>query len=519
MVASMNEVASVKQSELRAQLKQYADEQTLLLEIIQRIAHGGPLGGLLGDIADMVLRGLRADGVRILLSSPASAFAAGSLAEPMSNLDAWISREAKEILETPAFGIPDEEMPPELKSATMIAYPLNARGASQGVLWVAYQNAHTLNPAERNFLAILASQTAVAIANATAFDASRRGREQLAAILTSSVDPILVVDNDETIVLLNPAAEQTFGINDVTGKRLSEVIADGPILNLLRDEAPNAEGIEWQSANGQTFAPRVSDILNEQDGRTGRLLILRDITRYRNLRENQAEFVSTVSHDLRSPLTYMNGYIDMLPMVGDFTDKQRYFAEKISNGIAQMTDLIDKVLDASRLDPEGNYQLHREPCDITKLVSDVVYTHIGPAEKKGLTLTADLNAQLPVLNLDEMMVKRALNNLTDNAIKYTPAGGTIVVRALVRDNDLILCAQDNGPGISPENQKHLFERFRRVRRRDHQSVKGSGLGLYIVKRVAERHGGRAWVESVEGQGSTFFFSIPIDGPNLIGAKS
>jgi PAS domain S-box-containing protein len=518
MVASMNEVASLKQSQLREQLKQYADEQSLLLDIAQRIAGGGPLGGLLGDITGMVLRGLQADGVRILLNSPSTAFAAGSLAESMARLDAWVLNAAQDVLESPVFKA-RHDLPAELAAGTMIALPLKARGVLQGVLWVAFKEAHTLSPAERNFLDILAAQAAVAVANAAAFEAAQRGRQQLAAILTSSADPILVVDSQNLIVLLNPAAEQVFGINGVVGKAVSDVIDAEAIVGLLDDPESTTEAIEWQSGTGQTFSPRVSDMVNDQAERTGRVLILRDISRYKSLRENQGEFVSTVSHDLRSPLTYMNGYVDMLPMVGEFNDKQRYFAEKISTGIMQMTDLIDKVLDASRLDPDGNYQLHREPCDITKVVSDVVYTHIGPAEKKGLTLTTDMSEQLPVLNLDEMMVKRALNNLTDNAIKYTPSGGQIRVRALIKDNDLLLCVQDNGPGLTEENQKHLFERFRRVRRRDHQSVKGSGLGLYIVKRVAERHGGKAWVESAESKGSSFFFSIPMDGSNLVGSKS
>jgi signal transduction histidine kinase len=249
------------------------------------------------------------------------------------------------------------------------------------------------------------------------------------------------------------------------------------------------------------------------------VLLLRDITRYRNLRDNQSEFVSTVSHDLRSPLTYMHGYATMLPMVGELNEKQKGFADKIILGISQMTDLVDKILDASRLDPEGNYELNRETCDVSKIVSDIVSNHQQAAEKKNISLNSDMRDGVPILNLDDVMLRRALNNLVDNAIKYTPDNGSVTVSARIRDNNLVLAVTDTGLGISEENQKHLFERFRRVRRREHQTIKGNGLGLFIVKSVAQKHGGDAWVESAEGQGSSFAIRIPLEGANLLGAES
>jgi signal transduction histidine kinase len=213
----------------------------------------------------------------------------------------------------------------------------------------------------------------------------------------------------------------------------------------------------------------------------------------------------------------MKGYVDMLPMVGEFNERQRAFAEKIRSGISQMSDLVEKILDASRLDPEGNYRLHREPCDIIKMVNEVVATHAAAAEKNSQTLTTEIASDIPILQLDDMMMRRALNNLTDNAIKYTPPNGAITVRAEVRDDALLLSVRDTGKGISPEDQRTLFTRFRRIRNKDNIRVRGNGLGLYIVKRVAELHGGDAWVESAVGQGSTFYIKIPMSGANLIGS--
>src|SRR5262249_21766302 len=236
------------------------------------------------------------------------------------------------------------------------------------------------------------------------------------------------VDEQESVVLLNPAAERAFGVtaNAAIGRPVGDVINATPLVDILKGLAPT-EGVEWQNEAGQTFSPSVSDVLNEQNERTSRVLVLRDITRYRNLRDNQSEFVSTVSHDLRSPLTYMHGYATMLPMVGPLSEKQQGFADKIISGIVQMTDLVDKILDASRLDPEGNYELNREPCDVAKMVSDIASNHQQPAEKKNLNLGTDVDPAIPILNLDDVMLRRALNNLVDNAIKYTPEHGSVTI--------------------------------------------------------------------------------------------
>jgi PAS domain S-box-containing protein len=515
--------------DLRTRLGQYTDGQKLLLQITQRIASGGSVGAMLPDVTNMTLRAAQADGVRIVLDSPETQFsyASGPAAGKMLRFD---KRIAQLVTEHGTVAIPDLANPSmpgvdlsELKDGlgAFFALPLTAQNTRHGILWIAYAKPRTFTDEDKTFLSIIAGQTAVAIANASAFETARRGREQLAAILSSSVDPVLVINDKGVVLLLNPSAERAFNVAATTavGKPVGEVINAEPLVALLNGEATSSDGVEWQNDSGQTFAPRVSDISNEDGQRTGRVLILRDITRYKLLRENQTEFVSTVSHDLRSPLTYMQGYASMLPMVGTLNEKQQGFADKIVLGIAQMTDLVDKILDAGRLDPEGNYELNREPCDVGKVVTDVVANHTQAAEKKKLVLKADMNSATPILNLDNVMIQRALNNLVDNAIKYTPENGTVTVSAAVKDNNLTLSVRDSGLGISQENQSHIFERFRRIRRREHQSVKGSGLGLFIVKSVAQRHGGDAWVESKEGEGSTFSIKIPLEGANLIGAEA
>jgi signal transduction histidine kinase len=147
-----------------------------------------------------------------------------------------------------------------------------------------------------------------------------------------------------------------------------------------------------------------------------------------------------------------------------------------------------------------------------------VQNHLVPAEKGELTISTFAADDVPIINADGNMLERAIINLVDNAIKYTPNGGKIEVSVFRRGEELLVSVADSGLGIPLEDQKHLFERHTRVIRKEHKKVKGSGLGLFIVRSVAQRHGGDAWVESAEGEGSTFFLSIPLAGQNLLAGR-
>jgi signal transduction histidine kinase len=225
-----------------------------------------------------------------------------------------------------------------------------------------------------------------------------------------------------------------------------------------------------------------------------------------------------VAHDLRSPLTSMQGFASMLELnlVGELNEKQAHFVEKILSGITQMTALVDNIQDAGRFDPEtGFYELQRSACDLGEMARKIVDNHLVPAEKQELTISVSVADDLPIINADANMLERGVINLVDNAIKYTPNGGKIEVGVKRGQNEVIISVKDNGLGISPEYQTHIFDRHVRIPRKEHKKVKGSGLGLFIVRSVAQRHGGDAWLESTEGKGTTFYLSIPLEGPNLI----
>jgi len=215
-----------------------------------------------------------------------------------------------------------------------------------------------------------------------------------------------------------------------------------------------------------------------------------------------------VSHDLRVPLTYMRGYAAMLPMVGQLNPKQAEFAAKIVSGIEQMSELIEDLLDLNRI--EAGVGVTREPCRVDEIINEAVANLRNNAANKNITLTVELlTPNLPSISGDKTLLRQAVSNLVDNAIKYTNNNGQVKVYAEVRDNNVIIAVQDNGIGIAPGDQARLFEKFFRVRQRDTLAIKGSGLGLAIVKSISDRHGGRIWVESRLGQGSTFYIAAPV----------
>ncbi len=248
---------------------------------------------------------------------------------------------------------------------------------------------------------------------------------------------------------------------------------------------------------------------------------LRLIARHEKLSRNQSEFLRIVSHDLRSPLTSMKGFASMLEAIIVEDAQKLHFVEKILSGIGQMTSQIDNFQDAGRYDPEtGFYEMERHLVDVADLVNRIVDNQLIPAEKLELSVTTNSADNVPIINADINMLERAVINLVDNAIKYTPNGGNVEVGVFLHANNddtdkLIISVKDTGYGISVEDQKMLFERHVRIHRKEHKRVKGSGLGLFIVRSVAQRHGGDAWVESEIGNGSTFKIGIPLIGDNLI----
>jgi len=380
---------------------------------------------------------------------------------------------------------------------------------------------HPLNEDDHATLTSIVDGLTIVSTNAEVRDDQERAYQLTSSLLNSIPDPLIVLDEDKCVLLMNPAAEKVFEMpsSEARGKLVADVVRSAALMEIAQTKNKNHN--EWVSETDKTFVPRTEPVYDSDGHIEGWVLALRDITHFKKLNRNQNEFTRIVSHDLRSPLTSMQGFADMLEsgMVGELNEKQKHFIEKILSGVSQMTSLVDNIQDAGRYDPEtGFYEMSRSHCDLGEIVHKIVDNHLVPAEKQELEVSVNLADNVPILNADSNMLERAITNLVDNAIKYTPNGGKIEV-GVRREADIVLVSvADNGLGISPENQKHLFDRHVRISRQEHKKIKGSGLGLFIVRSVAQRHGGDAWVVSEEGKGTTFYMSIPLDGPNLIGSQ-
>ncbi len=211
---------------------------------------------------------------------------------------------------------------------------------------------------------------------------------------------------------------------------------------------------------------------------------------------------------MRSPLTLMRGYATMLELVGNLNKQQMGYVRKIVTGVESMSRLVENLLDLGRIEAEVGLKLEMLSVhDIVATVTEALELH---AQQKNIALHVSSSAQTtPLIEADQALLQQALQNLVENAIKYTLEGGEIWVRYGVKDTRMVFEVQDTGVGISPINQQRLFEKFYRVERRDVTEQRGTGLGLAIVKSIAEQHGGEVWVKSELDAGSIFCFAIPI----------
>jgi two-component system NtrC family sensor kinase len=254
---------------------------------------------------------------------------------------------------------------------------------------------------------------------------------------------------------------------------------------------------------------------------------MRDITRFKELDDMKSEFLATVSHDLRAPLTFMRGYADRLDEVGELNEKQRVYVESILQGVQRIDALVLELLDLSRI--EAGLGVERKPCHLGVIVAEAVSSLRARATAKGVSLQIQPPLDLPsngggdsLVSGDRGLLRQAIVNLLDNAIKYTPSGGKVAAGLSIEGRNggkqATIHVADTGIGIASDEQARLFEKFYRTKRGNRSGASGTGLGLAIVKSVVERHDGKVWVESKLNGGSTFYISLPLATDESLGVE-
>jgi PAS domain S-box-containing protein len=511
---------------MRVRLKGRMGDLSLLLQVSQAVSATLELPKGMPFILEGVLKATRAEVARIVLLSadgfPQMVMSRGEPREGLGSLDRALAGAARSI-ETPlvlenlarARSLTDETLDGSIKS--VIALPVRTKDQVPAVMWVGYGEVRQFEPSEIDLLSTLAGQTAVLVENARLFQSAEGGRRRLAAILASTTDAVLVTDRDDRVLLANPAAERAFGIeaDEVIGRKVSETRLETVLERIFGRALSASEALneEVPLPDGRTLYASVSVIQSSAGERIGRVAVMRDITHFKELDELKSDFVATVSHDLRAPLTFMRGYTTMLPMVGSLTEKQSEYVDKILQGVGQMSELIDDLLDLGRV--EAGVGMERKPCHLGAILIEAVDGMRARAITKGLAVRLEPPEGTAVVSGDAALLRQMVANLVDNAIKYTPSDGVVTVSLSVHDSQASIRVTDTGIGIAPDDQVRLFEKFYRIKRRDTADIPGTGLGLAIVKSIVERHGGRVWVESELDKGSTFHVLLPLAEPESL----
>lgn len=366
---------------------------------------------------------------------------------------------------------------------------------------------------------------------------TQRTRSEIQAVLDAASDAMALISPDQRFLMVDQQFKEMFGLGaeEVSGRRFSELRQE--LERTFADPAGLSKLVAGSAADAErqftaTFAQRwpkprklelFSTPVHDADAEhLGRLYVLRDVTHEHEVDRMKSEFVSLVSHELRTPLTSIKGYVDLLldGDAGELTEEQQEFLGIIKNNADRLIALINDLLDVSRIE-SGKIELQRGPLDLAQLIQGVADSLHPSIEAKGQHLTLDLEGRrelsqvgqdctfLPTVMADADRVTQILINLLSNAYKYTPAGGSISVRAYSEGDYVRVDVQDTGIGLSTEEQSQIFTRFFRANNRTVQEVGGTGLGLSIARSLVEMHSGKITVSSSPGQGSTFSFTLPI----------
>jgi len=397
---------------------------------------------------------------------------------------------------------PEDEEP----ARSALAVPFVRRERVLGTMVLTHPLPFQFSEEHLALLQELAPQAAVCLENADLYTAAEAERSKLAAILAGTTDAIVAVDTGGQIVLLNRAAERAFHVSAaaVLRRPLGEGIAHAALHDLVGRALACGEAVSGELTTDDERARYGS--ISPIPG-IGWVAILQDITYLKELDRMKSEFVSTVSHDLRSPLTTVRGYADLIQVLGPVTEQQQDALEKIRRATLQMNELIGDLLDLGKI--EAGIDMEMAPCSLGEIAAAVLDDLAPNAALHRLNVQAAIAPDLPPVYGNAGRLRQVLANLVGNAIKYTPPGGTVRVAVEQKGGEVFLAVRDTGIGIAPTDQEQVFQRFFRVRTPETEHIPGTGLGLAIVRSIVEVHGGRIGVQSALGQGSTFTVALPV----------
>ena len=334
---------------------------------------------------------------------------------------------------------------------------------------------------------------------------SEAERSRLEAVFNNIHDSVMILDDDKKILLANPAMCRAFGLDQksAVGKPALDVLTH-PDMQVLITRTNDDDPLKYYEVNFADGRVSNAQIASVRD--VGYAITMQDITDLKEIDRMRSEFVNTVSHDLRSPLTSVIGYAELVERAGPLNENQLDFLNRIQDSVQHITALINDLLDLGSI--EAGLDNRREYIQLEGILRYTLEMLHGQIKSKRIKVNTEVTPSMPALRANPIRLRQVLDNVVGNAIKYSHDSGEVKISIHSEGDQVILQVTDQGPGISPADQPHIFDKFYRGSNIS-SDIAGSGLGLAIVKTIVENHQGRIWLESTLGKGSSFFIVLPV----------
>jgi two-component system NtrC family sensor kinase len=395
----------------------------------------------------------------------------------------------------------DEKTPQKIKTSffvyALIYVPIRIHERVLGVLGIDNrQNKQYFTEDHLTIVSSLADFAAIAIENARLYFHSEHERSQLEAIVTDVADGVIVLDLEGRVLLVNRAARTIFDLpeENLTGMPYQDVFLHPDLLEILNIHEFSPGRTEISMEDGRIYNTNTNAIPD-----IGYALTMQDITHLKELDRIKSDFVSTVSHDLRSPLTAILGYVELIARAGPINDQQREFIRRVEFSVNNITSLINDLLDLGRI--EAGFDARKEFVHIPLIIQYSIEGLSSRIQGKQQALMVKVNDNLPLILGNPVRLRQMIGNLLSNAIKYSPIRGKIEISTREESEQVIISVSDNGPGIPTADQPYIFDKFFSSNIPYDSPV--SGPGLAIVKSIVDNHLGRIWVDLKPGGGTTF----------------
>jgi len=394
--------------------------------------------------------------------------------------------------------------------AVMVA-PIRRGSDVLGALLFAGRPPITYGDDDLHIAQLLAAGLSAALETSLAYQAAADERSTLGAVLASTADAVIMINQPGLVLLANTAVRPMLGLvpDAITGRPLLEVVDYAPLRELFVAGRPGISDLPLP--DGRVAQASLVAVTTPFGEPVGLAAILRDITLLKNLEQMKNDFVNTVSHDLKGPITVIAGMADLMRIAGPADENHATRCQDIRDTAQHMADLVTDLLDIGKI--EAGLDSNREPMDLIPVVGEALRIVKPRAETKSIELRAELPEEA-IVSAVPSRIRQMLINLVDNGVKYTPAGGRVTIAVVFSSGGagagtVTIRVADTGLGIPARDLPHVFEKFYRVKNKAIQEIAGTGLGLAITRSIVEAYGGRIGVESVERAGTTFVVELPL----------